>query len=81
MRVRLIRALRSFCLAGLTLGAIAFACPATAQWQAPPWRFAWPPGEIEGSLNAQGYALTAPLMRRPGSISPTLAPARRVISA
>ena len=66
MRVRLIRALRFFCLAGLTLGAIAFALPATAQWQAPPWRFAWPPGEIEGSLNAQGYALTAPLMRRPG---------------
>ena len=66
MRVRLIEALRFFCLAGLTLGAIAFAFPATAQWQAPPWRFAWPPGEIEGSLNAQGYVLTAPLMRRPG---------------
>ncbi len=66
MRVRLMRALRFFCLAGLTLGAVGFAFPATAQWRAPPWRFAWPPGEIEGSLNAQGYALTAPLMRRPG---------------
>ena len=67
MRVRLIRALRFSCLAGLTLGGIlAFALPATAQWQAPPWRFAWPPGEIEWNLNAQGYALTAPLMRRPG---------------
>ena len=67
MRVRLIRALRFSCLAGLTLGGIlAFAFPATAQWQAPPWRFAWPPGEIEWNLNAQGYVLTAPLMRRPG---------------
>jgi hypothetical protein len=67
MRVRLIRALRFSCLAGLTLGGIlAFAFPATAQWQAPPWRFAWPPSEIEWNLNAQGYALTAPLMRRPG---------------
>ena len=67
MRVRLIRALRFSCLAGLTLGGIlAFALPATAQWQAPPWRFAPPPGEIEWNLNAQGYVLTAPLMRRPG---------------
>ena len=67
MRVRLIRALHFSCLAGLTLGGIlAFAFPATAQWQAPPWRFAWPPSEIEWNLNAQGYALTAPLMRRPG---------------
>ncbi len=66
MRVRLIQALRFSCLAGLTLGAIAFAFPATAQWRAPPWRFAWPPSEIEWNLNAQGYVLRAPLMRRPG---------------
>jgi hypothetical protein len=63
MRVRLMSALRFFCLAGLTVG---FAFPATAQWRAPPWRFAPPPAEIEWNLNAQGYVLAAPLMRRPG---------------
>jgi hypothetical protein len=45
-------------------GLIAFASPATAQW-APPWGAAWP-GEIERSLETQGYVLAAPLMRRPG---------------
>ena len=66
MRVRLMSALRFFCLAGLTLGAVGFAFPATAQWRVPPWRFAPPPAEIEWNLNAQGYVLAAPLMRRPG---------------
>jgi hypothetical protein len=57
-----------FCLAGSAIGAlIAFANvpAATAQWL-PPWRWAPPPVEIERSLEAQGYVLTAPLMRRPG---------------
>ena len=56
------------CLAGSALGgliAFAFAPAATAQWLQPPWRAAWP-GEIERSLEAQGYVLTAPLIRRPG---------------
>jgi hypothetical protein len=55
------------CLAGSGLGgliAFAFIPAATAQWL-PPWRAAFP-GEIERSLEAQGYMLTAPLMRRPG---------------
>lgn len=38
---------------------------ATAQWLAPPWRAAFP-GEIAQSLEARGYVLTAPLLRRPG---------------
>jgi hypothetical protein len=57
----------SRCLAGSALGAlitVAFVAPAAAQW-APPWVAAFP-GEIERSLEAQGYVLTAPLMRRPG---------------
>ena len=37
---------------------------ATAQWM-PPWGAAFP-GEIERNLEAQGYVLTAPLIRRPG---------------
>jgi hypothetical protein len=53
-------------LAGSAIGGlIAFAPPAAAQWAPPPWRSAWP-GEIERDLEAQGYVLTAPLMRRPG---------------
>jgi hypothetical protein len=55
------------CLAGSVLGAlmaVAFIPPATAQW-APPWGALFP-GDIERSLEAQGYVLTAPLMRRPG---------------
>jgi len=54
-------------LAGSALGAliaIAFVPTAMAQWM-PPWGAAFP-GEIEQSLEAQGYVLTAPLMRRPG---------------
>ena len=57
----------SRCLAGSALGAlitVAFVPPAAAQW-APPWGAAFP-GEIERSLEAQGYVLTAPLIRRPG---------------
>jgi hypothetical protein len=56
-------------LAGSALaGLIAFAVvpPAAAQWLPPPWRFAPPPVAIERNLEAQGYVLTAPLMRRPG---------------
>ena len=55
------------CLAGSALGAlvaVAFVPTAAAQWM-PPWGAAFP-GEIERSLEAQGYVLTAPLMRRPG---------------
>jgi hypothetical protein len=55
------------CLAGSALGAlvcVAFVPPVTAQW-ATPWGAAFP-DEIERSLEAQGYVLTAPLMRRPG---------------
>src|SRR4029077_2404353 len=56
------------CLAGSALGgliAFAFVPAATAQWLQPPWGAAFP-GEIERSLEAQGYVLTAPLIRRPG---------------
>ena len=56
------------CLAGSALGGLmvfAFVPAAAAQWLAPPWRVAFP-GEIARSLEAQGYLLTAPLMRRPG---------------
>jgi hypothetical protein len=55
------------CFEGAVLGAfiaIAFIAPATAQW-APPWGTLFP-GDIERSLEAQGYELVAPLMRRPG---------------
>jgi hypothetical protein len=56
-----------FCLAGAAIGGIvAFAPipPARAQWL-PPWGGA-SPVEIERSLEAQGYGLIAPLVRRPG---------------
>jgi len=56
------------CLAGSALGglmAFAFIPAAAAQWLMPPWRTVFP-GEIARSLEAQGYMLTAPLMRRPG---------------
>src|ERR1700734_2364881 len=55
------------CFEAVALGvfiAIAFIPPATAQW-APPWGALFP-GDVERSLEAQGYVLTAPLMRRPG---------------
>ena len=55
------------CLAGSALGAlmaVAFVPTAMAQWM-PPWGAPFP-GEIERGLEAQGYVLTAPLMRRPG---------------
>ena len=54
------------CLAGSALGAliaVAFVPTAMAQWM-PPWGAPFP-GEIERGLEAQGYVLTAPLMRRP----------------
>ena len=54
-------------LAGSALGAfmaVAFVPTAMAQWMAP-WGPPFP-GEIERGLEAQGYVLTAPLMRRPG---------------
>jgi hypothetical protein len=60
------RSLR-FCLAGWAIaGPMVFANvpTATAQWL-PPWQVA-SPGEIERNLEAQGYGLMAPLMRRPG---------------
>ncbi|HZZ24009.1 MAG TPA: hypothetical protein VFE60_16140 [Roseiarcus sp.] len=44
--------------------AFAFVPTATAQWLTP-WGAA-SPGEIERSLEAQGYGLIAPLVRRPG---------------
>ena len=55
-------------LTGSALGGLmvfAFVPAASAQWLMPPWRAAFP-GEIARSLEAQGYLLTAPLMRRPG---------------
>lgn len=67
MTIRLNGAL-SRCLAGPALGGLivfAFVPAATAQWLPPPWGAAFP-GEIARSLEAQGYVLTAPLMRRPG---------------
>ena len=54
------------CLTGSALGgliAFAFVPTAKAQWLTP-WRAA-SPGEIERSLEAQGYGLIAPLVRRP----------------
>jgi hypothetical protein len=67
MTVKTNRAVR-LCFAGPALGgliAFAFVPAATAQWLPPPWRAAFP-GEIARSLEAQGYVLTGPLMRRPG---------------
>jgi hypothetical protein len=55
------------CFDGAALGAvmaIAFIPPATAQW-ASPWGAQFP-GDVQRSLEAQGYELMAPLMRRPG---------------
>jgi hypothetical protein len=55
------------CLAGAAIGGlVAFASvpAARAQWL-PPWGGA-SPGEIVRSLEAQGYGLIAPLVRRPG---------------
>jgi hypothetical protein len=55
------------CLAGSVLGAliaVAFVPTAMAQWR-PPWGAPFP-AEIERGLEAQGYVLMAPLMRRPG---------------
>jgi hypothetical protein len=55
------------CLAASALGAlmtVGFVPTAMAQWMAP-WGAAFP-GEIERTLEARGYVLTAPLMRRPG---------------
>ncbi len=66
MTITLNRAL-SGRLEGPALGvliAIAFVSTATAQWM-PPWGALFP-GQIERNLEAQGYVLTAPLMRRPG---------------
>ncbi len=56
------------CLAGSAFGgliAFSFVPAATAQWLRPPWGAAFP-GDIERSLEARGYVLTAPLLRRPG---------------
>jgi hypothetical protein len=67
MTIRLNGAL-SRCLAGSALGgliAVSFVPAATAQWLPPPWGAAFP-GDIERSLEARGYLLTAPLLRRPG---------------
>ena len=67
MTIRMNGALRH-CLAASALGgliAFAFVPAATAQWLSPPWRAA-SPGEVARSLEAQGYVLTGPLMRRPG---------------
>jgi hypothetical protein len=56
-----------FCLAGAAIGGlVAFApVPAARAQGLPPWGGA-SPGEIERSLEAQGYGLIAPLVRRPG---------------
>ena len=67
MTIRLNGAL-SRCLAGSALGgliAFSFVPAAMAQWLPPPWGAAFP-GEIARSLEARGYVLTAPLLRRPG---------------
>ena len=56
-----------FCLAGVAIGGLVAFAPvpvARAQWL-PPWGGA-SAGEIERSLEAQGYGLIAPLVRRPG---------------
>jgi hypothetical protein len=55
------------CLAASAVGAFianAIVTGASAQWVAP-WRAAFP-GEIAQALEAQGYVLASPLMRRPG---------------
>jgi hypothetical protein len=62
MNGRLRRRLAGSALGGLV--AFTFVPAATAQWL-PPWRTLFP-GEVERSLEAQGYVLTAPLVRRPG---------------
>jgi hypothetical protein len=56
-----------FCLAGAAIGGlVAFApVPAARAQGLPPWGGA-SPSEIERSLEAQGYGLIAPLVRRPG---------------
>jgi hypothetical protein len=57
----------SRCLRGSALGAliaVAFIPPSTAQWM-PAWGAPFA-GDIEQSLEARGYVLTAPLVRRPG---------------
>lgn len=67
MTIRLNGAL-SRCLAGSALGglmAFSFVPTAMAQWLPPPWGAAFP-SDIARSLEARGYVLTAPLMRRPG---------------
>ena len=67
MTIRLNGAL-SRCLASSALGgliALTFVPAASAQWLPPPWRAAFP-GEIARNLEARGYVLTAPLLRRPG---------------
>jgi hypothetical protein len=67
MTIRLNAAL-SRCLAASALSgliAFSFVPAATAQWLPPPWGAALP-DEIERSLEARGYVLTAPLLRRPG---------------
>jgi hypothetical protein len=64
MPTGIIRLLRMGFAGSAIGGLIAFGSPATAQW-APPWGAAWP-GEIERGLEAQGYVLAAPLLRRPG---------------
>jgi hypothetical protein len=62
MNAALGRRLASSALGGL----LAFAAvPATAQWL-PPWRTVVSTGDIAGRLEAQGYALIAPIQRRPG---------------
>jgi hypothetical protein len=55
------------CLVGVAVAGLVDFAPipaAGAQWL-PPWGGA-SPGEIERSLEAQGYGLIAPLVRRPG---------------
>lgn len=67
MTIRLNGALSRW-LAGSALGgliALTFVSAASAQWLPPPWRAAFP-GEIARNLEARGYVLTAPLLRRPG---------------
>jgi len=66
MTIRLNGAVRR-CLAAWAVGgfiASAFVTGAAAQL-APPWRAVFP-GEIARGLEAQGYVLMGPLMRRPG---------------
>jgi hypothetical protein len=67
MTIRLNRALGR-CFASSALGgliALPLVSAGTAQWLPPPWRAAFPV-DIEWSLEARGYVLTAPLLRRSG---------------